>query len=138
MSRGVVLLYSYLTRRMRRHKAAIADCCAGINITFQLEQLLELRGPTGAAVNAPPHTLAGTSFAHLLDVDSNAFQELYVASFLLLDKVWLDRRASYMDFPVVLAKTMDQVRHALHRRPKHVSELWLHMGLESTASAGCH
>jgi hypothetical protein len=107
---------------------------AGINITFQLEQLLELRTPTGAASNSPPRSPAGTGFVHLLDVNSNAFQELYVASFVMLDKLWLERRASYMDFPLVLTKTMHIVRQALHRRPGSLRDVCAYMNLDLVTS----
>jgi ELMO/CED-12 family len=107
---------------------------AGINITFQLEQLLELRTPTGAASNAAPRSPAGTGFVHLLDSNSNAFQELYVATFVMLDKLWLERRASYMDFPVVLSTTMQTVRQALHRRPSSVRDVWAYLGLNLDTS----
>lgn len=101
----------------------ICGRCAGINLTFELERVLELRGPGSLPVQASPRTAAGGAFLRLLVEDASAFQELYVASFALLDRLWLARRASYMDFPAVLRDTLQLVRRALQQRPRRVRDV---------------
>ena len=48
---------------------------------------------------------------------------MYCAAFELLDEVWLDMRASYMDFPAVLKRVRDRLDAALSARPASLSEL---------------
>lgn len=105
-------------------------CAAGINITFKLEELLELR-VRGHCSEAPPSQAAGHAFAALLVSDGDAFEELYAAAFEVLDREWLQRRATYMEFPVVLDAAMAVVRDALQGRPRSVGELRRALGLEA-------
>lgn len=41
-------------------------------------------------------------FLKLLDASDSAFEELYCCTFELLDKIWLEMNASYMQFPEVI------------------------------------
>ncbi|KAK9805095.1 hypothetical protein WJX73_005931 [Symbiochloris irregularis] len=80
---------------------------AGINLTFMLEEVVGLRDARTAAILTQPattRTSAGCGFLHLLGQSSNAFAELYCMAFQLLDREWLQMRASYMDFPSVIAR----------------------------------
>jgi ELMO/CED-12 family len=96
---------------------------AGINITFRLEQLFDLRNTRGGATNAPPTSAAGMAFAQLLTYEVNAFEELYVATFEVLDRQWLAARASYMQFPMVLDGAIAAVKKALLSKPNSMVQV---------------
>lgn len=57
---------------------------------------LKLRG------EQPLNTQHSKGFLKLLDVSDSAFEELYCCTFELLDKIWLEMHASYMQFPEVM------------------------------------
>jgi hypothetical protein len=95
--------------------------CVGINITFRLEELLELRAHTGAPLTAAPTSVPGIAFAQLLISNDCAFEELYVVAFNVLDRKWLHSKASYMQFPMVLDATMLQLQDVLMNNPQHLS-----------------
>ena len=44
-------------------------------------------------------------FAKLLEADEAALEHVYVGTLELLDATWLQQRASYMEFPSVMAAT---------------------------------
>ncbi|KAK3234249.1 hypothetical protein CYMTET_55488 [Cymbomonas tetramitiformis] len=77
---------------------------AGVNITYMLTQLLDLRDPSKA-----PGTAVGKAFLRKLERDPEAFNELYCDVFELLDEKWLEMKASYMQFNQVLAATRDAI-----------------------------
>lgn len=56
-----------------------------------------------------------------------AFEEVYCACFALLDRVWLQRRASYMEFNSVMQEVKGCLDKALRRRPKTLAELKSHL-----------
>jgi hypothetical protein len=56
----------------------------------------------------------GKIFNILFDHD-NAFEELYAVVFQLLDRLWDEMQASYMDFPRVLAAVKDKVAEVMER-----------------------
>lgn len=114
---------------LHNRRTNLGPRCAGINITYRLEELIELRAASGAMITRPPQTPAAASFARLLALESAAFEELYVAAFQVLDSKWLEARASYMQFPMVLDATMDAVRGALAARPESVAALRAKLGL---------
>lgn len=108
---------------------------AGINITFQLEELLELRtAHTTAKLHNAPSTRVGINFAEMLDQHPHAFEEVYVATFEVLDREWLSRGASYMEFPIVLKATLTAIRTALSLRHETVPNLRSHLGLHNDDS----
>ncbi|KAL6785108.1 hypothetical protein ACKKBG_A02470 [Auxenochlorella protothecoides x Auxenochlorella symbiontica] len=81
---------------------------AGVNLTFMLAGLLGLS-------RASPTTPAGRIFASFLE-DSDgfeAFASLVVAAQVLLDRIWLEKRASYMEFQAVLRETQEQLEGQL-------------------------
>lgn len=96
---------------------------AGINITFRLEQLLNLRDTKGAVTRSLPATATTCAFAQLLLDTSSAFAELYVAAFEVLDRRWLAAQASYMQFPAILDGTMLDVSRVLYAKPLTVQAL---------------
>lgn len=107
---------------------------AGVNVTFNLTEMLQLRNP----VNTPttPHA---RGFVQLLEIDEDAFNQLFCIMFELLDKNWLDMKASYMEFPAVMKyprfvndpspdcfvsrKTRKQIEEALAHQPRTLHEL---------------
>lgn len=70
---------------------------------------------------------AGRAFCELLRDSEAAFEELYCATFALLDRVWLARGASYMEFNAVMAEVKGHLDRALRRRPKSLAELQEHL-----------
>eukprot|EP00959_Pyramimonas_sp_CCMP1952_P071688 1497451-Pyramimonas_sp.AAC.1 len=81
---------------------------AGLNITFMLTEILELRKEPDV-----PQGDAFRGFAKLLENEENALDFVYLATFELLDYNWLKQRASYMEFPNVMNATKSTVASAL-------------------------
>lgn len=81
---------------------------AGLNITFMLVQLLDLRAET-------PNSLTGRRFMRILGEDEKAFDNLYCVAFEMLDAQWLAMKASYMEFNAVLSAVRIQLEQALSR-----------------------
>ncbi|MEW5311722.1 MAG: hypothetical protein WDW38_003410 [Sanguina aurantia] len=93
---------------------------AGLNLTFMLSEELDLgrakAGGDGSATRLPS-TPAGRAFMKLLVLDPEAFEELYCATFHLLDCVWLQQGASYMQFNAVMKSVRVLVEGALLGQP---------------------
>lgn len=70
---------------------------AGVNITFTLIDMLHLRKE-----KASPANNAIRGFLKLLENEDETFALVYCIMFELLDQIWLDRQASYMEFQNVL------------------------------------
>jgi hypothetical protein len=79
---------------------------AGLNITFMLIQLLDLRA-------AKPSSPSVASFFNMLATDEDSFDLLYCVAFKLLDAQWLAQGASYMEFNAVLQATRKQLENEL-------------------------
>ncbi|GMI88780.1 hypothetical protein like AT3G03610 [Hibiscus trionum] len=79
---------------------------AGINISFMLVQMLNLR-------SGKPSSLAGIRFLQLLGEDETAFDNLFCVAFQMMDAQWLMKRASYLDFNDVLKSTRKQLKREL-------------------------
>ncbi|KAG6534270.1 hypothetical protein ZIOFF_008156 [Zingiber officinale] len=80
---------------------------AGVNITFMLIEMLDLRlvlpVPLKRSVvmtAARPRSFVGAIFLKLLSENLKAFDMLYCITFKLMDQQWLNMHASYMDFKV--------------------------------------
>jgi hypothetical protein len=86
---------------------------AGVNLTFMLTELFELRGKE---IHELPSTPAGLGFSRLLSVEDEALELVFAEAFLELDRVWLLRKATYMDFPPVLTAVRQRVSRAVRRR----------------------
>ncbi|CAM8877375.1 unnamed protein product [Rhodiola kirilowii] len=79
---------------------------AGINISFMLAQMLDLK-------SGIPRTVAGIHFLEMLTEDEMAFDHLYCIAFQMMDAQWLAKRASYMQFNEVLKDTRTQLEREL-------------------------
>ncbi|KAK9843813.1 hypothetical protein WJX81_007341 [Elliptochloris bilobata] len=112
---------------------------AGVNLTFALEELLELRGRRAggaaaavAGVPVPagaPRGAAARGFVGLLQSSDTAFEEVYCCAFAALDAEWLARRAGYMEFNAVLKAATARVGEALAAAPASMKELQRLLGL---------
>lgn len=84
-------------------------CAGGMNVAHMMGELLDLRGARGP----PPATPAARGFLPLLAADADAFEQLFVLAYRLLDALWLEMRASYMQFPLVLSDVRKRVEQGL-------------------------
>jgi len=79
---------------------------AGVNITFMLIQMLDLR-------SKKPGTSMGAIFLKMLAEDEWAFDLLYCITFEMMDAQWLAMQASYMEFNDVMKATRSQLDREL-------------------------
>lgn len=79
---------------------------AGVNITFMLIQMLDLRADK-------PRSWMGCSFLRILAEEEAAFDLLYCVAFKVMDTLWLAMHASYMEFNVVMKATRAQLEQEL-------------------------
>ncbi|KAI0492669.1 hypothetical protein KFK09_026945 [Dendrobium nobile] len=79
---------------------------AGVNITFMIMQMLDLH-------SSKPRRFVRTVFIQMLAEDEWAFDLLYCVAFMVMDKQWLERNASYMEFNEVLRSTRVQLEKEL-------------------------
>ncbi|CAN7039895.1 hypothetical protein IGI04_005955 [Brassica rapa subsp. trilocularis] len=79
---------------------------AGVNITFMIMQMLDLEA-------SKPRTFVGSVFLQMLSENEWAFDLLYCVAFAVMDKQWLDRNATYMEFNDVLRCTRAQLEREL-------------------------
>ena len=86
---------------------------AGMNITRLLAGLFDIVEPSGRVKTASFNRK--TYYPLLSQVDG--FNRIYCIAFLLLDRLWVDMRATYMDFPAVLAALRDQLQTDLLLSP---------------------
>ncbi len=63
-----------------------------------------------------PGSPAARGFLRLLAAEEDALETVFAETLVVLDSVWLERGASYMEFPAVLAETRRRVERALGRR----------------------
>lgn len=90
---------------------------AGVNITFMLVELLDLRDSV-----RPPSSAAGGAFLELLSDSRHAFEEVYCGAFEVLDRHWLAIKATYMEFPIAMRKTRESVSLVLCSGVRTVAE----------------
>ncbi|XP_023541043.1 ELMO domain-containing protein C-like isoform X2 [Cucurbita pepo subsp. pepo] len=79
---------------------------AGVNITFMLMQMLDLDV-------SKPRTFIRSVFLQMLSENEWAFDLLYCVAFVVMDKQWLERNATYMEFNDVLKSTRAQLEKEL-------------------------
>ncbi|VAI88278.1 unnamed protein product [Triticum turgidum subsp. durum] len=79
---------------------------AGVNITFMIMQMLDLQ-------STKPRTFVKAVFVQMLSEDEWAFDLLYCVAFLVMDKQWVEKNASYMDFNEILKSTRAQLEKEL-------------------------
>jgi hypothetical protein len=87
-----------LKQQGRRAEWEYPFAVAGLNITFMLIQMLDLRA-------AKPNSSSVAAFFNVLAADENAFDMLYCVAFQMMDAQWLAMGASYMEFNAVLQAT---------------------------------
>jgi hypothetical protein len=66
---------------------------AGVNITFMIMQMLDLEA-------SKPRSFIRLVFLQMLSESEWAFDLLYCVAFVVMDKQWLDKNATYMEFNV--------------------------------------
>ncbi|XP_022151834.1 ELMO domain-containing protein A isoform X2 [Momordica charantia] len=64
---------------------------AGVNITFMIMKMLDLDA-------SKPRTFIRSVFLQMLSENEWAFDLLYCVAFVAMDKQWLERNATYMEF----------------------------------------
>ncbi|XP_031125429.1 ELMO domain-containing protein A isoform X1 [Ipomoea triloba] len=79
---------------------------AGVNITFMIMQMLDLDA-------TKPRTFVRGVFIQMLSDNEWAFDLLYCVAFLVMDKQWLEKNATYMEFNDVLRSTQTQLEKEL-------------------------
>ncbi|GLT48037.1 hypothetical protein SLA2020_216790 [Shorea laevis] len=79
---------------------------AGVNITFMIMQMLDLDA-------TKPRTFIRSVFLQMLSENEWAFDLLYCVAFVIMDKQWLERNATYMEFNDVLKSTRTQLEKEL-------------------------
>ncbi|KAK4753627.1 hypothetical protein SAY87_001731 [Trapa incisa] len=79
---------------------------AGVNITFMIMQMLDLDA-------TKPRTFVRAVFLQMLSENEWAFDLLYCVAFVVMDKQWLERNATYMEFNDVLRSTRVQLEREL-------------------------
>ncbi|CAI0381141.1 unnamed protein product, partial [Linum tenue] len=79
---------------------------AGVNVTFMIMQMLDLDA-------TKPRTFVRSVFMQMLSENEWAFDLLYCVAFVIMDKQWLERNATYMEFNEVLKSTRAQVEREL-------------------------
>ncbi|XP_047962970.1 ELMO domain-containing protein A [Salvia hispanica] len=75
---------------------------AGVNITFMILQMLDLDA-------TKPRTSIRAVFLQMLSENEWAFDLLYCVAFMVMDKLWLDKHATYMEFNDILRSTRSQL-----------------------------
>ncbi|KAL3692552.1 hypothetical protein R1sor_006203 [Riccia sorocarpa] len=85
---------------------------AGLNITFMMIQMLDLR-------SGVPSSHSGITFCRMLAEDESAFDMLYCVAFEMMDAQWLAMHASYMEFNAVLRATRTQLERELMLEDVH-------------------
>lgn len=104
-------------RRLRRRRARVR--------TARMPRLSHLSAASGCAVW--PLAQTGAAFCELLRESDAAFEEVYCAAFALLDRLWLARKATYMEFGLVMKDVKAALKDALARRPKSLAQLRQHL-----------
>ncbi|KAH9615871.1 hypothetical protein KSS87_010285 [Heliosperma pusillum] len=79
---------------------------AGVNITFMLIQMLDLD-------SLKRRTFVRAVFLQMLADNQWAFDLLYCVAFVVMDKQWLEKNATYMEFNDVLRSTQTQLEKEL-------------------------
>jgi hypothetical protein len=75
-----------------------------------LFELLNVGKPTN--YNGPPQKIFRVLFDH-----AASFEEMYCATFGVLDRMWDEMNASYMEFPKVIAAVKKQIESLLDLNP---------------------
>mmetsp|Transcript_11203 Transcript_11203/g.14483 ORF Transcript_11203/g.14483 Transcript_11203/m.14483 type:complete len:298 (-) Transcript_11203:189-1082(-) len=111
--------YLYALRSVRIEKrgefANYPFACAGIALVKTLCGVLKLCNPlTGQIINDYNHTY--TTFWHIIE-SQKLFYELFIWSILVLDNLWDEMEATYMDFGNVLKLASQRISETLNQLP---------------------
>eukprot|EP01025_Chloroclados_australasicus_P004692 TRINITY_DN1121_c2_g3_i1.p1 TRINITY_DN1121_c2_g3~~TRINITY_DN1121_c2_g3_i1.p1 ORF type:complete len:305 (+),score=42.59 TRINITY_DN1121_c2_g3_i1:62-916(+) len=87
---------------------------AGINVTFSLVEMFNLRNR-----EKNPSKV----FLNLMLEQPDIFEEVYCIAMKILDEIWLEAKATYMDFPHILKQTKQRVQEAFDKKPRNMNEL---------------
>ncbi|XP_048427586.1 ELMO domain-containing protein C isoform X1 [Pyrus x bretschneideri] len=100
--------FQCLLKKQRGKRAAweYPFAVAGVNITFMIMQMLDLEA-------RKPRTFIRTVFLQMLLENEWTFDLLYCVAFMVMDKQWLERNATYMEFNDVLKSTRAQLEREL-------------------------
>ncbi|XXG78505.1 hypothetical protein AAC387_Pa08g2440 [Persea americana] len=79
---------------------------AGVNITFMIMQMLDLH-------SSKRRTFVRSVFIQMLSENEWTFDLLYCVAFMVMDKQWLEKNASYMEFNDILKSTRAQLEKEL-------------------------
>ncbi|XAR48171.1 hypothetical protein NMG60_11030904 [Bertholletia excelsa] len=79
---------------------------AGVNITFMIMQMLDLDATKS-------RTFVRAVFLQTLSENEWAFDLLYCVAFVVMDKQWCERNATYMEFNDILKSTRAQLEKEL-------------------------
>jgi hypothetical protein len=93
---------------------------AGLNITMSIYQLLGWGFKKATVSNATKRVLFEYLFCDDRILEAERFEKLYCRAMLMLDQEWRRQNATYMQFPIVLAKTQELF---VARLPAIVGEL---------------
>jgi len=96
---------------------------AGVNVSFALLKICDLKKD-----GSIPSTLCGHAFLRLLkgregESQESVFEEMYCMTFELLDKIWLEDGADYMQFSLVMDKVESAMQNALRKMPLNTKVL---------------
>lgn len=92
---------------------------AGINITSMLLEIFDVND----SINAKNSPVWDNEFLIFLcransdDPENSGFEEIYCMAMSVLDRLWLDLDAKYMDFPRVLKLVRQQLKQVVSARP---------------------
>ncbi len=81
---------------------------AGLNVTMILYQLLGWGFKKTVVASATKRVLFEYLFADDRVLEEERFEKLYCRAMIMLDQEWKRQNATYMQFPMVLAKTQEQ------------------------------
>jgi len=130
------VLFRHLMRKSRGKRSSweYPFGAAGMNVAWMLVELLQLQPPPaggggGGGGSSVTKTAAGRGFVGLLGAHSAAFEEVYCAAYDALDRAWVERGATYMEFNSVLKEVKERVGRALGGRPGSVDALRAALGL---------
>lgn len=79
---------------------------AGVNITFMIMQMLDLQW-------VKRRSFVRSVFIQMLSEDEWTFDLLYCVAFMVMDKQWLEKNATYMEFNDILRSTRIQLEREL-------------------------
>lgn len=90
-------------------------CAAGVNLVHMLVEVLHLKSGEGDVVAS---TAAGRGFLEILRREEDAFENVFIDSFVEVDRQWEGLGKEYMMFPIVLKKVKEETIKRLEGEEK--------------------